>query len=125
MITGVVTADGEPTIRVTVRGPDGQERDVEVIIDTGFDGSLALPSAIINALGLPWRRRGRALLADGRETLFDIYEATIIWDGEPRRLAVDAVDAAPLIGMRLLEGYELRIEVVCGGSVVVKRLPLH
>jgi clan AA aspartic protease len=125
MITGVVTADREPRVRVTVRGPDGQEQDLEAVIDTGFDGSLALPSVVIAALGLPWRRRGRALLADGRETLFDIHEATIIWDGEPRRVAVDAVDASPLIGMRLLEGYELTIQVVLGGPVVVKRLPLQ
>jgi predicted aspartyl protease len=61
MITGVVTAAGEPTVRVTVCGPSGQERDIEAIIDTGFDGSLALPPSVIDALGLPWRRCGRAL----------------------------------------------------------------
>jgi clan AA aspartic protease len=94
MITGVVTAANEPMVRVTVRGPAGRERDIEAVIDTGFDGSLALPPTLIEVLGLPWRRRGRALLADGRETLFDIYEAAIVWDRQPRRVAVDAVDPA-------------------------------
>jgi clan AA aspartic protease len=125
MITGVVTAANEPMVRVTVRGPAGRERDIEAVIDTGFDGSLALPPTLIEVPGLPWRRRGRALLADGRETLFDIYEAAIVWDRQPRRVAVDAVDAAPLIGMHLLEGYRLSIEVVPGGNVVMERLPLH
>lgn len=64
-----------------------------------------------------------ALLADGRETVFDIYEASVVWDGQLRRVAVDAVDAAPLIGMHLLEGYELTIQVVRGGNVLAKRLP--
>jgi predicted aspartyl protease len=38
MITGVVTADREAVIRLTVRGPVGQEHEVEAVIDTGFDG---------------------------------------------------------------------------------------
>jgi clan AA aspartic protease len=82
MITGVVTDDRQALIRLIVRGPAGNEQEVEAIIDTGFDGWLTLPSPIISSLDLMWRRRGRALLADGSESIFDIYEATIIWDGE-------------------------------------------
>jgi len=78
MITGIVTADREALIRLTVRGPTGQERRLEAVIDTGFDGWLTLPPTLIAQLGLPWRRRGRALLADGSESVFDIYEATVV-----------------------------------------------
>jgi predicted aspartyl protease len=72
---------------------------------------------------LPWRRRGRALLADGTESVFDIYEATVVWDGRPRRVAVDAADIEPLVGMRLLNGYELTMQVVVGGQVRITALP--
>ena len=65
MISGVVTHDRQAVIHLTVRGPAGQEQEIEAIIDTGFDGSLSLPSSIVVQLGLPWRQRGRALLADG------------------------------------------------------------
>ena len=78
MITGVVTADHHAIINLTVRGPTGQEHEIEAIVDTGFDGWLSLPSSLIVQLGLIWRQRGRALLADGRESVFDIYEATVI-----------------------------------------------
>lgn len=105
-----------------VSGPQGQEREIEAVIDTGFTGSLSLPPAIIAALGLPFRRRGRALLADGSETLFDIHEATVAWDGSSRRVSVAAADADPLIGMALLEGYELKIRVVVGGSILIEAL---
>jgi len=37
MITGVVTADREAVIRLSVRGPTDQEHEVEAVIDTGFD----------------------------------------------------------------------------------------
>jgi clan AA aspartic protease len=123
MITGVVTASLQAIIRLTVRGPEGQEREVEAVIDTGFDGTLTLPPGLIAALGLAWHRRGRALLADGSESLFDIYEATVVWDGEPRRIAVDEADIDPLVGMSLLYGYELIVQAVESGSVIIQPLP--
>ena len=122
MITGVVTDDRQAIIQLTVRGPAGQEQEIEAIIDTGFDGSLSLPSAIVVQLGLPWRQRGRALLADGSESVFDIYEATVDWDGEARRIAVDEAETVPLIGMSLLEGYEFTVQVQRGGSVIIRAL---
>ena len=102
--------------------PDGTI-PIEAVIDTGFDGALFLPPADITALGLPWRRRGRALLADGTTSLFDIYEATVLWDGAPHRVAVDAADIDPRVGMRLLDGYELTVQVIMGGQVLIKALP--
>jgi clan AA aspartic protease len=122
MITGVVSPYREALVRVTVRGPGGQEQEIEAVIDTGFDGALTLPLAHIVSLGLPWRRRGRALLADGSESLFDIYEATVVWDSMTRRIAVDAADTDPLIGMSLLYGYELTIQAVEGGHVIIQAL---
>ncbi len=114
MITGVVSAYLEALVRLTVRSPGGQEQEIETVIDTGFDGTLSLPPTLIAALGLPWRRRGRALLADGRESLFDMYEATIVWDGTPRRIAVDAADTDPLLGMAF--ALRLRTDATsCGG----------
>ena len=97
-------------------------REIEAIIDTGFDGSLSLPSSIVVQLGLPWRQRGRALLADGSESVFDIYEATVDCDGEARRIVVDEVETIPLIGMSLLEGYELTVQVQRGGNVTLRAL---
>lgn len=123
MIIGMVTAFRQATIRLTVRGLTGQEQEVGAVIDTGFDGALTLPAALIAALGLPWRRRGRALLANGSECLFDVYEATVLWDGAPRRVAVDAADIDPLVGMLLLYGYELTVQAMEGGQVTIKALP--
>lgn len=123
MITGFVTADREAIIRLTVRGPAGQHQQVEAVIDTGFDGWLSLPTTLIVTLGLPWRRRGRAFLADGSESLFDIFEGTVMWDKRRRRIPVDKADTAPLVGMALLNGYELNIRVRARGKVTITPLP--
>jgi clan AA aspartic protease len=122
MITGVVTDRREAVIRLRVHGPAGQDQEIEAIIDTGFDGWLSLPSSIVGQLGLIWRQRGRVLLADGSESIFDIYEATVDWDGEARRIAVDEAETIPLIGMSLLEGYELIVQVQGGGKVALRAL---
>jgi clan AA aspartic protease len=123
MISGVVTSDRQAVIHLTVRGPTGQEQEIEAIIDTGFDGCLSLPSSVIVFLSLAWRQRGRALLADGRESVFDIYEGTVLWDGRVRRIPVHEAETVPLVGMSLLEGYELVVQVQRGGNVTVKALP--
>ena len=120
MITGTVTDRREAVIRLSVYGPAGQYQEIEAVIDTGFDGSLSLPSSIITQLGLTWRRRG--LLADGSESVFDLYEATVDWDGELRRIPVDEAETIPLVGMSLLEGYELSVQIQRGGNVTVRAL---
>ncbi len=81
-----------------------------------------MTSKDIAELGLPWRRRGRALLADGSSTVFDVYEATVVWDGKPRRIPVDCSEVDSLVGMRLMFGYELVIQVFSGGRVYIRSL---
>jgi len=46
-----------------------------------------------------------------------------MWDGQARRVDVQAVDAPPLAGMTMLEGHSLLINVVMGGAVVIAILP--
>jgi clan AA aspartic protease len=110
MIRGIVTDRRDALVRLTIVGRRGRKRSIDTVIDTGFDGYLTLPFDIISRLSLVFRRRGRAELADGSETTFDVYEATVIWNGRPRRIEIDEADAGPLLGMELMDGHELRIE---------------
>ena len=123
MISGVVNAYAEATIRLPVQSPDGREQEIEAVLDTGFNGSLTLPPAIIASLGLPWRTRSSVMLANGAEDQCDIYAATVIWDGAQRNILVEAADTDPLIGMALLYGYDVRMQVIEGGRVILEALP--
>jgi clan AA aspartic protease len=124
MISGWVNAYREAVVRLPLRSSQGREQSVEVVIDTGFNGYLTLPPDLIRELGLPFRRNGRAVLGDGSEITFDIHEAVILWDGKPRRIAVDAADTDPLLGTGLLSGHELSVEFVEGGEALIRSLPL-
>jgi clan AA aspartic protease len=121
MITGAVKSD-EGRIRLKVKGLRGREQEVEAVIDTGYTASLTLPPALIAALGLRWRSVDRFTLADGSECFLDVYEAKVVWDGKVRRILVDEADSDALVGMRLLKGHELKMQVRSRGKVTIKRM---
>jgi clan AA aspartic protease len=122
MIAGVVQSN-EGRIRLKVKGLRGREEEIEAVIDTGYTASLTLPPSVIVALGLRWRSVDRVTLADGSECVFDVYEARVVWDGKLRQILIDEADADALVGMRLLRGYDLRMQVRTRGKVTIKRLP--
>jgi clan AA aspartic protease len=121
MITGVVRGR-EAIVQLSIRGSRGRKRNVDAVIDTGYTASLSLPPAVIASLGLHWQSTGRGILADGSECLFDVFVAEVAWDGKTFRVLVDEADTDPLIGMALLSGYELNIQVRPFGKVKIKRL---
>ena len=122
MISGVVNADFEPIVPLSVCGSDGKVYTQDAIVDTGFNGWLSLPPDLITELGLKWKRRGRAILGDGSECVFNVYEAVLVWDGEFLTIPVDEADSEPLIGMSLMEGYQLTVQVFEEGLVELNRV---
>lgn len=124
MITGTVNSHREPVIRVFLQGPQGREREAEVLVDTGFSGALLLPLDLIAELRLPSVGSLPAVLGDGSTSRLKLYKGTILWEGRLRRILVGATTSVPLLGMELLYGSELTIEVVEGGGVVIRELPL-
>ena len=123
MIRGVVNARHEAVVRLRVRGPGGIESDMDMIVDSGFTASLTLPVSTVTALGLVRQSGGTAVLADGSIRQFDICAAEVAWGSTWRAVLVSAVGKEPLLGMRLLAGHKLVIEVVPGGLVEILPLP--
>jgi predicted aspartyl protease len=73
MMTGIITADREAALSVTIRGPSGQEMEVQAVID---------------ALSLPYHSRSIAMLGDGSRVVLREYEAVVVWDGRARDVLV-------------------------------------
>ena len=104
MIEGVVNTDHEAVVTLTVHGPSGRIHEIEAVVDTGYSGFLTVTPALVAELGLDYRGRSRATLADGSEVSFEVYEVTVLWDGRSRHIRGDVADTAPLVGMSLLDG---------------------
>mgnify|MGYP002784877463 FL=1 len=123
MITGTVNSSYEIVVPFRVRDAAGHEHDVAALVDTGFTGALSMPVPVIISLGLRWKSETVTYLADNSPCKSDLYEATIIWDGQPRDIVVHGVDTVPMIGTQLLVGFDVRARFQMGGAVQIEVIP--
>lgn len=115
-MNGHVDRYGRALVSVFVRPSDvAAAHEVEVWIDTGFNGELVLPRQLIDDLALPQSGTVKATLADGSEVALRRYACLIDWFGEERNLEVIANDGDyPLLGVGLLLGHDLHIRYRSG-----------
>ena len=119
---GSVVSDGREanvSLKVIGAGPDHASVNVQVAIDTGFTGHLTLPPNTVRSLSLPERGFVEVELADGGMRTLGVYEARVLWHWRPLRVPVYEADGGPLIGMSLLRGSTLTIEVIPRGEVTI------
>ena len=121
MMQGRVNQSCEATLSIVVKN-NATTQLVDAVIDTGFSGFLTLPSDIVSTLGLSWEGRDFATLGDGTSCTFEVYLGLVIWDGQYHEVYVNESETVPLIGMRLLRGYDLRIQTIEGGLVTIEAL---
>jgi clan AA aspartic protease len=122
MMFGVVNNNCEAIIKVAVGHIGSPKVTVDAVIDTGFTSFLSLPLSIIMELDLTWHYRDFGTLGDGSEVVFELYKASVIWDGQNKIIDVVASDAEPLVGMGLLYGFKLQVEAVEGGRVAIEAM---
>lgn len=120
MIRGELNAEREAVVPVTVRAVGGREISLQAIIDTGFSGYLTLPPEQVADLELPFVERRAYVLGDNQEREFDVHAVIVNWDGNDRGILTLSSDGPPTVGMALLYGFRLLIDVVDGGEVTVE-----
>jgi len=123
MMRGVVNARLEAIVRLRLKGAAGVEVDIDFLIDTGFDSTLVLPKAEAEAIGLHYLGTRFANLADGTLQATELYLGQLQWNGAFTPVQVISIGDEALVGMGLLNGNELRIEVTSGGMVEINQLP--
>ena len=122
MMNGIVDQNCEATLRLVVSNESKQRQVINAVIDTGFTGFLTLPLTVINSLNLRLYSREEGTLGDGSTCIFDVYRGLVIWDGEYRHIDVNAAETEPLVGMSLLYGYRMQLDVIESGIVVIQSL---
>lgn len=121
-LVGSVHSNGDAIVQVRVRGPGAAAVELDTVVDTGFNDWLAIPQAVIDELSLPFREEGRYTLADGSTAVTRLFAAEVNWFGRWRRILVVEMDGGPLMGMALLRGCHLGVDVVDGGRVEIRSL---
>ena len=108
MLRGVVSAEGVPTITLTIAG-----KDWPATIDTGFNGDLELPEALREAVNAHFVGRATAALAGGQSVEEDTFIVEFPFDGQTVQAeSTFVVGSGILIGTHLLREYSLRIDFV-------------
>ena len=102
--------------------PQGQQVALEFVVDTGFEGALALPLETITQLGLPFELELDSVLADGNAVSTPVHSATILWQNRQLEVAILGLGERPLLGTALLASYRLIVDFLEGGQVVVQPL---
>ncbi len=122
MITGKITANREAVIELEIIGSIQEKEKVEGVIDTGFNGYLTLPNDLISYLKLHLAGSRHVTLGDGNVVVLDMYFAKVLWHGQEKEVLVLRADGGPLIGMSLLYGNRVMLEVINDGNVTIDSL---
>jgi clan AA aspartic protease len=122
MMHGIVDQNCEATLRLVVGNANSQRQVIDAVIDTGFTGFLTLPLTVITSLNLRLYSREEGKLGDGSTCIFDVYSGFVIWDGDLQRIDINASETEPLIGMSLLYGYRVQLDVIEGGTLKIHAL---
>jgi len=122
MLIGQVTADKEAVLPIELLGSQGQILQVEAGIDTGFNGYLTLPRTVIQELDLVFIGQARAALGDGNEVSMDLFLVAIQWEEVRRDVHVLEAEGGTLVGMALLDGHRVVMDVEEGGTVSIESL---
>lgn len=120
MNVGRLTVAREVLVRLRVQGVR-HVLDAEAVLDTGFNGYLALPPSWIEDLSLERIGQAEMMLASGEARSSHKYKATVRFGRETK--PVEVIEAAePLVGTQLLWGYRLHVDFKTGGRVEVEVL---
>ncbi len=121
MINGIVVGL-QARMVIILYSSDRTGVEIECVVDTGFEGFLTLPLAIILDLGLPYIAPIDANLADNSRIEANVHQGIVLWNGVERVIPVLAMGRRPLIGTALLEDYHLSVDFCEGGTVLVDEI---
>jgi predicted aspartyl protease len=121
-LKGYINDRLEPVLPVYLLGNDDRSLQVEAIIDTGCTTYLVLDHGVIQELGLSPIGTGQYLTADGSLAIGDIFQVDVVTEFGRATVEAYGGGTSTLIGMALLAGFSLRMNIFAGGEVVLEAL---
>ena len=123
MIRGRISEDGEAIIvPMAITDSDGRLWPLETVLDTGFVGDLSLPSIAIRRLGLVRAGSLNFILANGEAVRLRTYHARALWHDRLLDIEVTETGDVPLIGVRMLRGSRVTMDMLPCGEVIIEEV---
>ena len=120
MMHGQVNSRYQAMISLTMYTANGAEITFpDVLIDTGSDAEVVASASVIQLLGLYYLEPIDLLQADDEAVTVAMFLGEILWNGSRRRVKVVRTGESLLIGMGLLRGHQMNMDIRPGGSVQI------
>ena len=101
--------DSELSPHLAVALATGEELDL--VVDSGFNGEVVLPKPLITRLGLPDDGTMFSRLADGSVVETKVHIGKIVWFGQTREVSIQATDSHEgLLGTELFQGCVVELD---------------
>lgn len=120
MINGRINSNLEAIVELGIE-KDGIIHGQPFVVDTGFNGFVAVPLSLVDKHDLPLRDVQLGITADGRTGFFDTVEITVVWHDEVKTVQAQILDEA-LIGTRLLRGSRICADWIRDGMFQIEKL---
>lgn len=121
MINGI-TIGRQPQLKVILRISGYPDLEIGCVINTGFEGALALPVAAVTKLQLPYVASMNINLANDENIVTPVHRATVVWDGVELEVPVIGMGRRPQIGTLLLNNFNLNIDFSDGSILSIEAL---
>ncbi len=122
MIRGSISSDLVPRVPLRFLSETGHAREVQAVLDTGFNSELTVPRRFVDEFGMKPLGNVRMLLGDGSEHLCPTFEANIEWDGLPMVVVAEICELDVMVGMGQLRGSKVLLEVEPGGDLTIEQI---
>ena len=109
-----------PTAQLEVERVHRDPVQVVAFIDAGFTEWLALPSDIVDRLGLRVVDGDELISANSAREVVSVYEARVKWCDEWRTIRVHEISGNPTIGMEMLRGHRLEFDALGDAEIDVE-----
>ena len=123
MMRGKVNQSGQPRVAVEMLGRDGWFRPVDFVLDTGFGGDLLLAPDTLQQLEVIEDNQIDGALATGQSIMLRSWRGTALWHDRPVGVVILEAGGEPLLGMNLLRGSRVTLDVLVDGDVAIDELP--
>ena len=122
MIRGRVNSNWEAWTAVELLDKEGLFRAIDVVLDTGFTGDLLLTSDVIEQLEVSEAVEAEAILDDGQDVMLSSWRGRALWHDGPVSVLILEADGDPLLGINLLRGSRVTLDVLVAGDVTIDEL---
>ena len=109
-----------PFAAINVAGNRGSSLMIPAIVDTGFDGWLALPATVVLELELQRDTDSDLEFADSRRETVRTFRANVMWAERRFNVVVHETGNQATIGTALLRDYNLSMDACNLGHITLQ-----